>query len=167
MKMNLACIVSAMLLCNVVRAGDESANSGGSDELFKKHDANGNGKIDASEHRGYARERAELRRAEARELAAQRPKLNRQERLFYQPPRVTPEVLAQYDLNHNGKLDLAEKIQLQHDAGEKAKEAFRRYDKNGDGKLDQAELQAIDRSAFARPLDSRGSKGAKQTAEGK
>jgi hypothetical protein len=111
--------------------------------LVEKHDTNGNGKIDAEEHRVFARERAKRHIADVKDLAKHRPKLGRQERMFYQLPSVTPDLVRRYDVNGNGKLDLNEKIKVQADAGEKAKAEFRSHDKNGDGKLSAAELKGV------------------------
>jgi len=78
-------VFTLTLFCRDVRPADSLIESGYSAFAIGQHDANGNGKIDADEHKEYAHERARMRRAEIKELAAQRPKLSRQERLFYQP----------------------------------------------------------------------------------
>ena len=67
------------------------------DESAKKHEANGNGKS-ADERKEFGHERAQQRLAEARELAKHRPRLSAQKRLFYEPPRVTPDVLKDYEI---------------------------------------------------------------------
>lgn len=114
------------------------------DPLVARFDLNENGKIDVEERRDYVREVARQRRAEVKELARQRPKLNYQERLFYRLPRLTPELIAKYDTDGNGKIDLAEQAQIMHDAAKEARTQFRRFDLNGDGFLDQDELKAME-----------------------
>lgn len=108
----------------------------------KKYDINGNGKIDVEERRDYVREIAKQRRQDAKKIAAERPKLSRQERLFYEVPGRNPQIVRQFDANKNGKLDVSEQIEAQRDAGNKARAEFQRHDKNSDGKLDEAELKA-------------------------
>jgi Ca2+-binding EF-hand superfamily protein len=112
------------------------------DPLVAKYDLNHNGKIDAEEHREYVRALSRQRQQEARTLAEQRPQLSPDERRFYHPPRLTPELLPQYDTNKNGKLDLQERINIQNDGSESARKEFRRYDVNANGKLDPDELKA-------------------------
>jgi Ca2+-binding EF-hand superfamily protein len=112
------------------------------DPLAAKFDLNHNGKIDADEHREYVRALSRQRQQEAKTLAEQRPQLTPDERRFYHPPRPTPSLLPQYDTNHNGKLDLQERINIQNDAAEAARKEFRQYDVNANGKLDPDELKA-------------------------
>jgi Ca2+-binding EF-hand superfamily protein len=105
-------------------------------------DLNHNGNIDAEEHREYVRALSRQRQQEARTLTEQKPQLSTDERRFYHPPRPTPDLLPKYDTNHNGKLDLQERLNIQNDAAESARKEFRRYDVNGNGKLDPDELKA-------------------------
>lgn len=144
-----------LILCGVLSSVSANADSTNSppavDPLVEKYDVNHNGKIDASEHREYVRALSRQRQAEARTLAAQRPELTPDERRFFHPPQFTPELLKQYDANQNGKLDLKERLQIQKDAAEAAKQEFRRYDVNGDGKLDQEELKAVEQARQQKP----------------
>jgi Ca2+-binding EF-hand superfamily protein len=139
-------IYVALVLCPALlsaSAADGNTNSPPADDpLVTKHDLNHNGKIDAEEHREYVRALSRQRQQEARALAEQRPQLSPDERRFYHPPRLMPELLPQYDTNKNGKLDLQERINIQNDAAEVARKEFRRYDVNFNGKLDPEELKA-------------------------
>lgn len=114
--------------------------------LMQKYDTNGNGKIDVEERKGYVRERAKLVREDAKREAALRPAVSPEVRLFLEPPSWTPEKVAWYDANKDGKLDLAERRQERLDAVKAAEAKFKQSDTNRDGRLDAAERQA----AFAR-----------------
>lgn len=151
-------------------------------QLVARFDSNGNGKIDAKEHKAYAREVARSRDAEAKRLAAMRPSLKSDERLFVTPPDWTPEKRRQYDLNQDGKLDPEELMNERQAAAAVAKAEFKKWDKNGDGKFDAAERSAArpvlakakaarsaavrakiaSRSAPKRELSPKGSKGASE-----
>jgi Ca2+-binding EF-hand superfamily protein len=134
------------LLCatflSVVAIADPTNSPSADDPLLAKYDLNHNGKIDAEEHREYVRALSRQRQQEAKTLAEQKPQLSPDERRFYHLPRLTPELLPQYDTNHNSKLDLQERINLQNDAAEAARKEFRRHDVNANGKLDPDELKA-------------------------
>src|SRR3990172_7520794 len=114
MKTILIAFAAVGLLCtrSKASAGTVATNAPpvGAGPLVARHDLNGNGKIDVDERQGYMRDMARLRREEAQTLAAQRPVLSPQERLFYRPPRLTPELVSRYDTNQNGKLDLPEHL---------------------------------------------------------
>ena len=62
------------------------------------------------------------------------------------PPATKNKVLEKYDKNHDGKLDDAERAELQKDREaarkERQAEMLKKYDKNGDGKLDDTERAA-------------------------
>jgi Ca2+-binding EF-hand superfamily protein len=134
------------LLCatflSVVAIADPTNSPSADDPLLAKYDLNHNGKIDAEEHREYVRALSRQRQQEAKTLAEQKPQLSPDERRFYHLPRLTPELLPQYDTNHNGKLDVQERLNIQNDAAEAARKEFRRHDVNANGKLDPDELKA-------------------------
>lgn len=110
---------------------------------FAKYDLNQNGKIDVNERKPYVQALARQRREEAKAFAAQQPVLTPQERMFYRPPHLTPELLKEYDTNHSGKLDFDERLKVAQDAAESAKVELRRFDANKDGKLDKEEVKAV------------------------
>lgn len=62
------------------------------------------------------------------------------------PAAAQNKVLEKYDKNKDGKLDDAERAELQKDREvarkERQAEMLKKYDKNGDGKLDDAERTA-------------------------
>ena len=62
------------------------------------------------------------------------------------PAPAQNKVLEKYDKNKDGKLDDAERAELQKDREvarkERQAEMLKKYDKNGDGKLDDAERTA-------------------------
>jgi hypothetical protein len=128
-------------------------------QLVARFDSNGNGKIDAKEHKAYAREVARSRDAEAKRLAAMRPSLSSDERLFVTPPDWTPEKSREYDVNQDGTLDPEERMKERQAAAAGAKTEFKKWDKNGDGKLDVAERdaakQALARARAARDAEVR------------
>jgi Ca2+-binding EF-hand superfamily protein len=140
-------IQSTLILCATLFSPSAYSNPTNSppadDPLLAKYDLNHNGKIDAEEHREYVRALSRQRQQEAKSLAEQKPQLSPDERRFYHLPRLTPELLPQYDTNHNGKLDVQERLNIQNDATEAARKEFRRYDANGNGKLDPDELKAV------------------------
>jgi hypothetical protein len=113
-----------------------------SDPSLLKYDTNGNGQIDVEERNGYVRERAKLVREQAKREAAQRPVVPPGVREFLVPPHWTKEKLVQYDANHNGKLEPAERAEERRDALKAAEERFRKADKNADGRLDAKEREA-------------------------
>jgi Ca2+-binding EF-hand superfamily protein len=145
MNTMLMTLAGSLIVANCC-SGTTNASPRQVDPLVVKYDANNNGKIDINERKGYVRELASRRRAEVKAVAAQRPKLNYQERLFYRLPRLTPELIQRYDTNHNGRIDIPEQAQLQRDSGEAAKQEFRRFDRNADGKLDKQELKAAEQA---------------------
>jgi len=91
--------------------------------LIAKHDLNGNGKIDASEHKEYARERARLVKAKALEAAKNRPAAKPGERVVIPPARWTSELFKKYDANKNGRLDSEEREKEYQDRRQAALEA--------------------------------------------
>jgi Ca2+-binding EF-hand superfamily protein len=113
------------------------------DPLVAKYDLNHNGKIDVSERKPYVRELSRQRREEAKAFAAQQPVLTPQERQFFHPPQLTPELIQKSDTNHDGKLETTERLKIMQDAAEAARQEFRRYDVNQDGKLDKEEMKAV------------------------
>lgn len=141
--MKLVAILITTGLISTVHADLTNTLSKQIDPLVAKHDLNGNGKIDVNERKPYLHELSRQRREEAKAFAAQQPVLTPQERIFYRPPRLTPELIQQYDTNHNGKLDFDERLNMAHAAAEAAKAEFRRFDVNQDGKLDQEEMKAV------------------------
>lgn len=112
-------------------------------ELLARFDLNGNGKIDVSERKPYVREVARRAHAEEKRLAAMRPKLSNDERLFMKPANWSPAKTAQYDANKDGKLDRDELMKERQDAAEAARAEFKKADTNGNGRLDPAERQAV------------------------
>lgn len=125
------------------------------DPLIAKFDLNGNGKIDVNERKPYVQELSRQRREEVKTFAAQQPVLSPQERIFYHPPRLTPELIQKYDGNHDGKLDSAERLKISQDASEAAKAEFRRFDNNQDGKLDKEEMKLVQQAKEAERLPLR------------
>lgn len=123
--------------------------------LVAKHDLNGNGKIDVNERKAYLQELSYQHREEAKAFAAQQPVLSQQERLFYHPPKLTPELIQKYDANHDGKLDSTERLKISQDAADAAKAEFRRFDTNQDGTLDKEEMKAIQAKQAERERQSR------------
>lgn len=117
--------------------------------LIAKYDINKNGKIDVNERKPYVHEMSRQRREEAKTFAAQQPALSPQERMFFHPPQITPELIQKYDINHNGKLDLDERLKMSQDAADAAKAEFRRFDTNQDGKLDKEEMKAAEQARRA------------------
>jgi Ca2+-binding EF-hand superfamily protein len=113
-----------------------------SQQLIEKYDANGNGKIDVEERKGYVRERARLLREEARRDAALRPVIPPELRPFVVLPNWTKEKVTRYDVNRNGKLDAEERRQERLDAIQAARAQFRKADTNGDGRLSSEEHEA-------------------------
>ncbi len=127
-------------------ASDVQTSSAPPAPLVAKYDANGNGKIDVEDRKGYIRERAKRLREEAQREAAKRPVVPLGVRLFLEPPNWTPEKVARYDASKDGRLDLEERRQERLDAVKTAEAKFKQADTNGDGRLDAAECRA----AFAR-----------------
>ena len=119
------------------------------DALVSKYDLNRNGKIDVNERKPYVHELSRQRRDEAKTFAAQQPVLSPQERQFYHPPQITPDLIQKYDINHNGKLDPDERLKMSQDAADAAKADFRRFDTNQDGKLDKDEMKAAEQARRA------------------
>jgi Ca2+-binding EF-hand superfamily protein len=137
--------------------GAPTDNPSPTDPLVAKYDLNGNGKIDANEHREYARALSRQRQAEAKMLAVQTSKLSADERKFFVPPQITPEVLKQYDTNQDGRLEPEEYAPLVADTTAAAKKEFQQYDANGDGKLDKEELKAAEPALKQKRQAARGS----------
>jgi len=130
-------------LIQVGLAGQTNVLAKDPDPLIAKFDLNGNGKIDVNERKPYVQELSRQRREEAKAFAAQQPVLSPQERLFYHPPQLTPELIQRYDANHDGKLDSVERLKIAQDAANDAKAEFRRYDLNHDGQLNREEMKAV------------------------
>jgi Ca2+-binding EF-hand superfamily protein len=142
MKTTLLALVLYGVLSPGVATADPTNLPPTDHPLLAKYDLNHNGKMDAEEHREYVRALSRQRQQEAKTLAEQKPQLSPDERRFYHLPRLTPELLPQYDTNHNGKLDVQERLNIQNDAAEAARKEFRRHDVNANGKLDPDELKA-------------------------
>jgi hypothetical protein len=47
-------------------------------------------------------------------------------------PRLTPELIAKYDTDGDGKIDIPEQAQIMHEAAKEARTQFRRFDLNAD-----------------------------------
>jgi EF hand len=163
MKMKLILIflfASNLVGQDVVANSTNAAQMKQTDLLVAKYDLNGNGKIDVNERKPYVQELARQRLEESKAFAAQQPMLNPQERIFYHPPRLTPELIQKYDDNHDGKLDSAERLKISQDASDAAKAEFRRFDSNQDGKLDKEEMKLVRQAKEAERLPLRASQAA-------
>ncbi len=108
--------------------GQGAMNQPKRQELLKKYDKNGDGKLDDDE---LADARAEMRK----EGSGTAVRAERQKKL-----------LKEFDKNGDGKLDDAERAQAEkkiqqfrEDAEKRRAEILKRFDKNGDGVLDDAE----------------------------
>lgn len=116
-------------------------------ELLKKYDKNGDGRIDDNE---LADARAEMRKSGSDESTT---RMERQKKL-----------LKEFDKNGDGKLDEAERAQADkaiqnfREKSEKRRaEIVKRFDKDGDGELNEAERAEAEkaRAAMTKEVEER------------
>jgi Ca2+-binding EF-hand superfamily protein len=122
------------------------------DELLKRFDKNGDGKLDE----------AEL--ADAHEAMLQE-QMSRQAAVAKSPraPELQAKMLEMFDKNHDGRLDDDERAAMRKYVeenglgpdGQTRVDLVKRFDKNGDGKLDESERAAM--MAFLRGRRPQGS----------
>jgi Ca2+-binding EF-hand superfamily protein len=103
------------LIAGGVALADKDGGGSKHEEMLKKYDTNGDGKLDDAEKAQMKADR-EARFAEKKK-----------------------EMLAKYDANGDGKLDDGERAQMRADM---AAERFKKLDTNGDGVLSKDEFAA-------------------------
>lgn len=123
------------------------------EEIMKRFDVNGDGKLDENEKAAAHQAMKEARMA--RGAAGAAPGKGKGP---LQNPEVRARLLKQFDANHDGKLDETEraaaKQYMEEHGGAVRERMLKRFDKNGDGKLDDEE-----RAAMREELKSAGAKG--------
>lgn len=115
--------------------------------MVHRFDANGNGRIDVEERRGYVREVARERREAAGRLAAQRAAQGGLRLEDLKLPGPTRAQFLQHDANGNGRLDPDEKAGFEAARREELARRFRRADRDGNGALDRGELKGLRQAA--------------------
>lgn len=112
-------------------------------QLVKKHDANGNGKIDVSERPAYVKERSEARRASARNALAeyQRTKSGGDGPLLN--TRRGQDILRSMDSNKDGRLDARELSAAPEAVWATLRVTRTQLDQNKDSVVDPQELKAF------------------------
>ena len=106
------------------------------DELLKRFDKNGDGKLDETEL-ADAHEAMLKEQLDRQAIQATRPNAD----------QFRAKMLEQFDRNHDGRLDDDERAEMRKyieehglgETGEVREELMKRFDKNADGKLDDAE----------------------------
>jgi Ca2+-binding EF-hand superfamily protein len=113
--------------------------------LVARFDANGNGRIDVEERKGYVRELARERRNAANAQAAKRAAQGGLKLEDLKPRGPTRAQIIAHDANRDSRLDPDERARLDAALREELAQRFKRADANGDGVLNREETQALRR----------------------
>tara|TARA_B100001029_G_C15001533_1_gene418385 strand:- start:115 stop:639 length:525 start_codon:yes stop_codon:yes gene_type:complete len=132
-SVTLACGLSGMPEREGGKKGGPPEGRPSREEVMKKFDKDGDGKLSESE-------RAELRKAMA----------NRGGPGGRRPP---PQLMKQFDKDGDGKLSESERAELRKTMEARRKEFMAKFDKDGDGKLNEEERKA---AMAARPKPGEG-----------
>lgn len=117
--------------------------TGAHTNLIARSDANGNGRIDVEERKGYVRELARERHEAADRQAAKRAAQGGLKLEDLRRPAPTREQFRQHDANANGRLEPEEQARLEAAQREELASRFREADRNKDGVLDRDEFKPL------------------------